>query len=310
MPRMYQTFGRRLRDPGFERIIRIDAIEYFAQNFKDVFSSHRYIPAPDFGTGGDEMAVIFNQTMDPASVTGKPSGVHGWLPGRREATGWGCFEASRLVMEEVFDGELEGCSVVIQGFGNVARWASSYLHDRGCRIIAVTDSRGGAHDPGGLDIPALIEHKESTGHVSGFAGDIDNESMFRLDVDILIPAALGDAIREDNASDIGARAIVEGANMPVSCGGMEILDDRGITVVPDIIANAGGVIASMEEYSGSLSAIKVDRSEVLGIITDKISRSFRESLDLSSSEEVTLAEAAVQMAMERTYDAMRKRSFI
>jgi len=310
MPRMCETFGRKARDPEFERIIRVDAIEYFAQNFKEIFSSHRYIPAPDFGTGGNEMAVIFNQTMDPASVTGKPSGVHGWLPGRKEATGWGCFEASRLVMEEVFDGELEDCSIAVQGFGNVARWATRYLHERGCRVVAVTDSRGGAYDSGGLEIRSLIDHKERTGGVSGFSDDIGNESMFQLDVDILIPAALGDAITDRNAGKVGARAIVEGANMPVSCGGMETLKEKGVVVVPDIIANAGGVIASMEEYSGSLSAIKIDRKKVLSMISDRISTSFRDSMDLASSEGVTLADAAVQRAMERVYDAMKKRSFI
>jgi glutamate dehydrogenase (NAD(P)+) len=310
MPRMYRIFGREPRDPEFDRIIRMDAVEYFAHEFKDVFSSHKYIPAPDFGTGGEEMAVIFNQTMDPASVTGKPSGVHGWLPGREEATGWGCFEAARVVAEEVFSESLGECTAAVQGFGNVGRWAARYLHEEGARVIAVTDSRGGAYDEKGLDLPALIDHKERTGAVSGFAGGIDNERLFALETDILIPAALGDALTGSNAGEVGARAIIEAANMPVRWDAMGILTEREITVVPDIIANAGGVIASMEEYSGSLSAIKTDRSEVQSIITDKIRNSLRESLDLASREEVTLAEAAVQLAMERVHDAMLKRSLI
>jgi glutamate dehydrogenase/leucine dehydrogenase len=310
MADMYRIFGRTPRDSDFERIIRLDAVEYFGHAFKEVFSSHKYIPAPDFGTGGDEMAVIFNQTMDPASVTGKPSGVHGWLPGRREATGWGCFEAAKLAMEEILAGGVEGCSVAVQGFGNVAQWACRYLFDHGAKVIAVTDSRGGAHSASGLNIPELVCHKERTGHVSGFAGEIDNEGLFRLQVDLIIPAALGDAINSENAPGIRARGIVEGANMPVSCHAMDILAEKGVVVVPDIIANAGGVIASMEEYSGSLSAIKIDQSEVQRMISDKIRASFHESLDLSSAEGISLSEAAVQMAIERVYDAMVKRSFI
>jgi glutamate dehydrogenase (NAD(P)+) len=310
MPRMCRIFGREPRDPAFERIIRIDAIEYFAHNFEEVFSSHKYIPAPDFGTGGEEMAVIFNQTRDPASVTGKPSGVHGWLPGREEATGWGCFEAARAIMKEAFGEGLGDCTVAVQGFGNVGRWAARYLHEDGARVIAVTDSRGGAYDGKGLDLPELVEHKERTGAVSGFSAEIDNEGLFSLKADLLVPAALGDALTSDNAGRVGARAIVEAANMPVSSEAMTILNERGITVVPDIIANAGGVIASMEEYSGSLSAIKTDRSEVQRIISDKIRTSLRESLDIASREGVTLTEAAVQLAMERVHDAMVKRSLI
>ena len=310
MAKMYEFFGKKPRDTEFERIIRLDALEYFANEFKDVFSSHKYIPAPDYGTGAEEMAVIFNQTMDPASVTGKPSGVHGWLPGRMEATGWGCFEASRAAMEELLKIEVEGCSVGIQGFGNVAKWAAKYLHDHEAKVVAVTDSRGGAYDKDGLDIPALIEHKERSGVVSGIGHEIDNEKLFELETDLIIPAALGDAIHKDNAPKIRAKAIIEGANMPVSCEGMKVLNDKGILVIPDIIANAGGVIASMEEYSGSLSAIKVERSEVLRMISSKIRTSFRESQDLASEEDLSLSEAAVQIATERVYDVMRKRSFI
>jgi len=310
MTRMYELFGRTPRDPEFERIIRLDAVEYFAQEFKDLFSSHRYIPAPDFGTGGEEMAVIFNQTMDPASVTGKPSGVHGWLPGREQATGWGCSEASRLALEELLDSETEGSTVALQGFGNVGSWAARYLHEHGAKVVAVTDSRGGVYDERGLDVPGLVDHKRSTGAVAGFADPIDNETLFKLETDLLIPAALGNTITAKNAATIGAKTIVEAANMPVSSDAMDILQKRGVKVVPDIIANAGGVIASMEEYSGSLSAIKVAKSEVLRIISDKIDASFREALDLGSSEGVGLSEAAVQIATQRVYDAMRKRSFI
>lgn len=310
MPALYRTFDRKPRDSAFERIIRIDAIQQFAHQFKDFFSTHKYVPAPDLGTGGEEMAAIFNQTMDPASVTGKPSGIHGWLPGRDEATGWGCFEAAKAAMEDIYGRNLQDCLAAVQGFGNVGRWAARYLHEEGARVIAVTDSRGGAYDDNGLDVPALMRHKEKTGAVSGFAAEIDNDKLLKLKVELLIPAALGDAITAENAGEVGAKAIIEAANMPVSWDGMQVLVERDITVVPDIIANAGGVIASMEEYSGSLSAIKTNHSDVERIISQKIRKSFRESLDLASREEITLAEAAVQLAMERVRDAMVKRSLI
>ena len=177
-------------------------------------------------------------------------------------------------------------------------------------MLAVTDSRGGAYDGNGLDIPSLIKHKEQCGRVCGFAADIDNQRLFGLELDVLVPAALGDAITGANAPGVKAKCIVEGANMPVSLDGMEVLNKKEIAVVPDIIANAGGVIGSMEEYSRSLSAIKVEKSQVLGIISEKITTSFRESLDLMSSEGITLSEAAVQIAMQRVYDAMQHRSFI
>ena len=310
MPAMYRLFGKKMRDPDFERIIRIDAVEYFAHDFKEMFSSHTYVPAPDLGTGPEEMAVIFNETMDPASVTGKPGGVHGWLPGRREATGWGCFVATRELLENILDSGLDGARVAIQGFGNVGSWTAKFLHEQGARVVAVTDSRGGAYDPDGLDIPSLAEHKEKTGRVSGFAREISNEDLFRLQTDVLIPAAIGDVITGRNAGEIGARAVVEAANMPTTVEGMKILKERQIAVVADIIANAGGVIASMEEYSRSLSAIKVEKSEVFKIIEEKISTSFKEAVDRAGSGDSGLVEAAIEIAVERVYSAMRRRSFI
>ncbi len=310
MPRMYETFGRVPRDHDFERIIRLDAIEFLSHEFKEIFSSHKYVPAPDVGTGGDEMATIFNQTMDPASVTGKPAGVHGWLPGREEATGWGCFEAGRTVLRKVFERELDGATIAIQGFGNVGSWAATYFHQYGARVVAVTDSRGGAYAREGLDVPALVDQKKRLGVVSGFATEIDNQALIGLEVDLLVPAALGDALTKSNTARVRAKAIVEGANMPVTCEGMKILDEKKIVVVPDIIANAGGVIASMEEYSGSLSAIKPKKSQVLQVVSEKIATSFEQSMEAADEESITLAESAVQIAMERVYDAMNKRSFI
>ena len=224
--------------------------------------------------------------------------------------GVGCFVAARQLLEEVLETSLDGATVAIQGFGNVGSWTARFLHQEGARVVAVTDSRGGAYDPKGLDIPALVRRKGETGRVSGFAQEIDNRALFRLKTDVLIPAAIGEVITGRNAGEIGARAVVEAANMPTTVEGMEILKKRDVTVVPDIVANAGGVIASMEEYSRSLSAIKVDRSEVFKIIEEKISTSFKESLDRAGSGDCGLAEAAVEIAVERVYEAMRKRSFI
>jgi glutamate dehydrogenase/leucine dehydrogenase len=310
MPRMYDVFGRTPRDREFERIIRLDTMESFAQNFRDVFASHKYIPAPDVNTGGEEMAVIFNQTMDPASVTGKPRGVHGWLPGRKQATGRGCFEISRIACEEQLGKDLSDCTVAVQGFGNVGIWSALYLHDYGAKVVGVTDSRGGAYDEKGLDVPSLIEHKRTRGMVSGFSGEIDNRRLLELDTDIIVPAALGNAIDADNAPRIRTKMLVEGANMPVTAEAMDVLKRRGVIVIPDIIANAGGVIASMEEYSRSLSAIKMAEETVFKVIEERISRSYLEALDLTNQHELTLPEAAIWMASERVYDAMGKRSLI
>ena len=312
MAEMYRVFGRQPRDLEFEKIISLDAVEYYAQMFRDVFSRHIYIPAPDMGTGPDEMAFIYNETLDPASVTGKPEGTPGWLPGRSESTGVGVAHLAAVAMERIVGRSIAGATVAIQGFGNVGKPLAKALAQAGAKVVAVTDLYGGVHDPAGLDIEALLEHEREAHTVGGFAGaeEIDNERLLRMDVDVLIPAAAAEQIDETVARETQARLIVEAANMPTTEGGYEILQQRGIPVVPDILANAGGVVASMLEYSSSLSAIKPSREEVLDTVREKLETAFEHALEYAQQAGTTLPPAAVLLAVERVHAAMKRRRLL
>ncbi|MFP3902873.1 MAG: Glu/Leu/Phe/Val family dehydrogenase [Armatimonadota bacterium] len=312
MEEMYRLFNRTPRDLEFEKIITIDAVEYYAKDFGDVFKSHVYIPAPDMGSGPDEMAFIYNETQDPASVTGKGEGVHGWLPGRSESTGIGCSYMAQRMLSEMLGLDPEGATVAIQGFGNVGRPLARDLTEAGAKVVGVTDYYGGTHNEDGLDIDGLLEHFSEQATVGGFEGGtpLTNEELFQLDVDCLIPAAIGDVITEEVASQMQARCVVEAANMPTTIGGMKVLRERGIPVAPDILSNAGGVIASMLEYSSSLSAIKPGQQEVYEVIKTKIGENFELSRDRANDEDITLVAAAIEIAMQRVYNVMKGRRML
>jgi len=312
MAAMYKLFDRQPRDLEFEKIITIDAVEYYASQFRDVFSSHTYIPAPDMGSGPDEMAFLYNETQDPASVTGKGEGVHGWLPGRKESTGIGCSYIAQRVLTEILNIDLDGATVAIQGFGNVGRPLAQDLVSNGVKIVGVTDFYGGVYNPDGLDIDGLLEHFTREATVGGFTGGepLTSEQLFRLDVDCLVPAAAGDVITEAVGRDMKAKAVVEAANMPTTIGGMKVLRERGIVVGPDILANAGGVIASMLEYSSSLSAIKPTQEEVYRIIKRKIGDNFDLARERAAGEGIGLTAAAIEIAMERVYSVMKGRRML
>ncbi len=307
----YQMFGKDGRDIEFEKALSLDICEEFAYQAKRYLTDLTYVPAPDMGTGPEEMAYIYNQTLNPASVTGKPEGIHGWLPGRRESTGYGCCRAALRLIEEILEVKPSHAKVAIQGFGNVGANAAINLAENGVKVVAVTDIYGGIYDGEGLDIKALSEYAASNGTVKGFIDrEISNEEMFDLEIDVLIPAASGNVISKKNAARISAGGIVEAANVPITYDAMEILDEKGIKIIPDIVANSGGVIASMEEYSRSLSAIKIDKDDVFKIIDEKINNSLDAVFEKSREEGTSFSEAAVQIALERVYDAMRKRRHI
>lgn len=308
---MYELYNKKPIDIEFEKIVRLDIVEYFAQMYRDTFKNHIYIPAPDLGTGPEEMAFIYNETLDPASVTGKPEGVHGWLPGRRESTGYGCAFITKKFLQECLDKDIQGATIAIQGFGNVGSYLAKYLYEDGAKIIGITDLYGGVYDEKGIDIPALTEYVKKNGTVLGFSpNNLTNEELFSLPVDVLVPAATGNVINSEVAKKIKARGIVEAANNPITLDGMNVIEERKIPVVPDIIANSGGVIASMEEYSRSLSALKTKKEEVFSIIEEKLQQGFESSLKLSKELNINICESAIQIAVERVYRAMKNRRYI
>ena len=225
------------------------------------------IPAPDVNTNGQIMGWFFDQYsrthgFSPAVVTGKPVSLHGSL-GRTEATGRGCMIAIRECLAA--DGaKLEGSSFAVQGFGNVGSYFARLTHERGGKIRAVSDIKGGIFKGDGLDIPALVEHVAKTGSVVEFPGSepLSNAELLACECDVLVPAALGHVLNGDNAADVRARYVLEAANGPCTAEGADALEARGITCIPDIWANAGGVTVSYFEWTQNLQNFRWSEERV------------------------------------------------
>ena len=281
----------------------------FVHLIRNELTTGSYIPAPDLGTGPREMAVIYGEFHIPECVTGKPVAVGG-VPGRREATGRGVATAARLAAQRMLRKEISECTVAIQGFGNVGSWTARFLSSMGAKVVAISDSKGGAFDEDGLDVEELSKHKVETGSVVGFAEEISNDELLSLDVDILIPAAVEEVLREENAGDVRAKLIVEGANGPTTPEGDEILRERGIPVIPDILANSGGVIASYIEWRSAKSGSITSASEVYATIDERINFAFGRMAELSEDKDVSYRDAAMAIAVGEVVRAMEERGWI
>jgi len=221
----------------------------------DVFGPEKDIPAPDMGTGPREMAWIMDQYSklvgysSPAVVTGKPL-VMGGSKGRMEATGRGVMVATRSAMLKMGLNPFKS-TCAVQGFGNVGSISAKLIEQQGLKILAISDVTGGYYNPNGINVDEAIAYsKANKGQLDGFPGadKVSNEALLELDVDVLVPAAMEDQITKHNAARIKAKLIVEGANGPVSASADDILHEKGIMVVPDILANAGGVTVSYFEW--------------------------------------------------------------
>jgi len=265
----------------------------FIAELGDNIGPHTDIPAPDVNTNAETMAWVFDtyQMMHPganalAVVTGKPVDIGGSL-GRREATSRGClFATQRALARGIVPGldTLQGATVAIQGFGNVGAIAAELYHEAGARIIAVSDSRGGIRRADGLDPKAVIAHKTRTGSVVGMphAETLKSGEGIELECDVLIPAALENAIRRDNAGGVRARVVVEGANGPTTPAADRILFANGIPVLPDILANAGGVTVSYFEWVQNLQNEQWDFEEVNRKLHTKMERATDAVIDMQS----------------------------
>ncbi|MEQ9618903.1 MAG: Glu/Leu/Phe/Val dehydrogenase [Deltaproteobacteria bacterium] len=219
-----------------------------------ILGPNRDIPAPDMGTNSKVMSWImdtYSMTQGytvPSIVTGKPI-IIGGSKGREQATGYGVAYITEDAVKKYVK-HLDGTRVVIQGFGNVGIYAALKLADMGIKVVAISKSAGGVYNPNGLDIKKVIRTVEETGSLEGYKGaeKVSNRDLLTLECEVLIPAALGRVITKDNADKLRCGIVVEGANGPVTAEADDILRERGITVVPDILANAGGIIVSYFEW--------------------------------------------------------------
>ena len=267
------------------------------------------IPAPDVGTDASVMAWIFDTfSMNKGHsvlgvVTGKPLAIGGSL-GREEATARGALYVIADALQEEGKG-LEGLRVAVQGFGNVGRHLARMLAEEGALVIAVSDSGGGLHAPNGLDIPGVLAHKSEHGTLAGFAGGdaISNEELLLLECDVLAPCALEQVISTDNAAQVKARIICEGANGPVTPAADEILEDRGVLVLPDVLANAGGVVVSYFEWVQGLQEYFWKEEEVNARLNDIVTRAFRETWETREQHRTSMRMAAYGLAVRRVAEA-------
>ncbi|QDV90343.1 Glutamate dehydrogenase [Phycisphaerae bacterium RAS2] len=273
---------------------------------------YRDIAAPDVNTNAQVMAWIMDEYgkkhgYTPAIVTGKPVNLGGSL-GREEATGRGTMIITREVCKSM-KRDIRKSTFAIQGFGNVGSWAARLLAEQGAKIVAVSDVKGGIFKESGLDIPAVVEHFKQTGSVVGFKGakDITNDELLVLDVDILVPAALGGSIDHHNAEAVQAEIIIEAANSPVTPRADEILERRGVTVVPDILTNAGGVTVSYFEWVQNLQQVQWDLEHVNSQLEKKMVAAWNAVGGVHRDQKIPLRMAAYVVALQRVAEATRQR---
>ncbi len=277
-----------------------------------------YVPAPDMGTNETDMGHIrdciaySDGTSIPRGcfVTGKPL-VLGGIVGRKQATGKGvvhCIAAACAFLGL----HIEELRIAVQGFGNVGSIAALQAVARGARVVAVADLSGGIVDENGLDVEALSKHVEETGGVSGFGASAlaSADEVFEVDCDVLIPAAAGSQITVANAEKIKAKLIAEGANAPTTPAADEILNERGVFLIPDILCNAGGVFVSYLEYTQETQREQMTVEEVEARLKERMNERFEEVRSYAEENSVTMRHAAMDLALSRVVDAILARGFL
>lgn len=271
------------------------------------------VPAPDVNTSGREMAWMLDAwrmtsgRYDRGMITGKPLNLGG-SQGRVEATGYGVIV---MLMEAARDAGIDpqGATAAVQGFGNVGQHAALELARRGCRVVAISDVHAAVRNEDGLDVPALAEHSRRTGSVAGFPGAraIEHAELLTGRCDFLVPAALEEAITKELAPCVQARIIAEGANGPTTEEASQILHQRGIRVVPDVAANAGGVTVSYFEWVQNRQEFYWTRDEVIDKLTQKMVAAYRNIADRAADRKISLRQAAYEIAIDRVVQAALER---
>lgn len=272
------------------------------------------IPAPDVNTNSQVMAWVMDEYSrrhgyTPGVVTGKPVELGGSL-GRTEATGRGVMI---VTMEALKDLKIspKGCKVALQGMGNVGGNAATFFAEQGCAVVGISDSRGGLYNPSGLNLTKVSMYKEETGSLDGFpeADYLSNRELLELPCDILVPAALEGVITEENAAGIKAKLLVEAANIPTTPGADKILNDKGVFIVPDLIANAGGVAVSYLEWTQNLQSAYWEEERVNRKLRKIMLDAYEHVRQVAGQNKVTYRTAAYAIAIKRVSKAMMLRGF-
>ena len=287
----------------------------YTQNIEHLLGVNRDIPAPDLGTNAQTMAWMMDaygqiHGHTPGIVTGKPVELGGSV-GRDSATGRGAIYVTTEMAKDM-NMDPAGAHIVVQGFGQVGSWAARIAAEQGCTVIAVSDVDGGTFNSQGLDVEALVKLKDEGGSVQNFKGgeSISNNDLLELDCDILIPAAIDRVIHADNAPRVKAKVIIEAANHPLTPEADDILNDRGIRIVPDILVNAGGVVVSYFEWTQNLYQHTWDMDRVNDELSKIMTRAFTSVKDRVQAEGVTYREAAFLIGLERVAHVAGLRGFI
>ena len=286
---------------------KLNLVRAFAVALRPL-SPSQYIAAPDINTGEQEMVAYALANGSLRSCTGKPAymcvrpGEKCGIPHEYGSTGYGAFHATNVAAEHVEINPREA-TIAIDGFGNVGSFLAKYLDEFGAKVVAVSDSKGCVYNPDGLDYEKLKKVKEKTTSVINYEPGqvLKHEELFELPVDVLVPASIPDVINERNVEEIEAKLIVEAANIPATHESEEKLYEKGVLVVPDIIANAGGVISSYAEYMGE------NPQRMFEMVKEKIVRNVRLVIKKAEEEKITPRDAALEIAQERIRKAMGKR---
>jgi glutamate dehydrogenase (NAD(P)+) len=299
--------------------LKIDELEKVARGFMSkidkVLGPNRDIPAPDVGTNSQTMAWMMDEYgkghgHTPACVTGKPIALEGSF-GREAATGRGVVY---MYEEAAKERELnhEDVRFAVQGYGNVGSWAARLMQDLGCTLVAASDAGGAIRKDDGIDAKELADHVLEGGEVSGFEGaeQISPDELLEVDCDVFIPAALGGMIHKHNAERLNCKLLVEGANSPTTPTADEILADHGVHVIPDLMANAGGVIVSYFEWVQNLQHFRWEEDEVNERLGHIMRRAYREVSERARASDLPLRQAAYDLGIERVKEAAITRGYI
>jgi glutamate dehydrogenase (NAD(P)+) len=291
----------------------------YAQRIAMMIGPDKDIPAPDMGTGSREMAWLVDafshhNGFNPAVATGKPVELGG-APGRLEATGAGVAQITCLAAEATGI-NIKGATVAIQGAGNVSEYAVKRLSEHGAKIVALSDSRGGVYNKNGFDVINLFDQiKQNKGQEHSIQNlqqefvPVTNAELLELDVDILIPAAIGGVINGENCENIHTKLIIEAANMPITCEADTFLNKRGVLIVPDILANSGGVTVSYLEWIQNRQRYQWQRAKIEEELSRRLNRAWSDVALKTKTTGLSFRQSAYVIAVERIITAINLRGF-